>query len=198
MAVTLALLSPGAMAQTLPSLHEVTGVSADDVLNIREEPSGAADILGALAHNATDIEVVRENDSGTWGLVNSGEMSGWVAMRYLKPLETGDYILSRRLTCLGTEPFWSLRITQGATAVMSTPDGPEIQFTAGLVQSAIARFGRYSLRGGGGDGTFTAVIRAEYCADGMSEAEFGLDVDVLIDGGGDVAHYIGCCSLSGN
>lgn len=192
------LLPFSASAQDLPTLHDVTGVAADDVLNIRAEPSAAADLVGTLAHNARNVELIRKNLSGKWGLVNTGESSGWVATRYLAPQDSGDYILSRRLTCLGTEPFWSLNITQGGTANLSTPDGAPMQFNAGLVQSAIARLGRFSVRGGSDSGSFTAVIRAESCADGMSEAEFGLEADVLIDGGGDVVHYTGCCSLRGN
>ena len=194
-ALTLLLLPLAALAQPMPELHDVTGVAADDVLNVRIDPEAGAEKLGELAHDATDVEVVRRSEDGSWGMINQGEVSGWVSMRYLKPQEGGDYILARHMACYGTEPFWSLRITQGQRAVLTTPETPELSFTAGLMQSAVARLGRYSLRGGGDNGDITVVIRAEYCADGMSEAEHALDADILIDSGGDVVHYIGCCSL---
>ncbi|MGB3280174.1 MAG: peptide-binding protein, partial [Pseudorhodobacter sp.] len=47
-----------ARAETLPALFDVTGVAADDVLNLRAAPDGVAEILGALGPSAKDVEVV--------------------------------------------------------------------------------------------------------------------------------------------
>ena len=39
-------------------MFDVTGVAANDVLNIRAAPDASAEIIGTLSPNARDIEVV--------------------------------------------------------------------------------------------------------------------------------------------
>src|SRR5690606_22565898 len=101
---------------------DVTGVAADDVLNIRERPSASAPIIGRLAPTATNVEVVTERNG--WMQVNTRERSGWVNGRYLMyrtdVWEEGR--LPRTLSCLGTEPFWALTLGRGADMVLSRPD----------------------------------------------------------------------------
>lgn len=60
----------------LPALFDVTGVSADDTLNVRQNPRATAGLLAELSPDATSIEVVRLSDSGGWGLVNIDESAG--------------------------------------------------------------------------------------------------------------------------
>jgi actin-like ATPase involved in cell morphogenesis len=51
--------------------------------------------------------------AGGWGLVNAGDRSGYVAMRFLAREGGPDWnALETPLTCLGTEPFWSLKIAR--------------------------------------------------------------------------------------
>ena len=67
-----------------PALHDVTGVSAGDALNIRERPDASSPIIGGLASDAEGVEVIRPNERLTWGLVNVGERTGWVSLLYLE------------------------------------------------------------------------------------------------------------------
>ena len=61
LALLLALALPsGAAAKGLPALHDVTGVAADDVLNVRARPDASAPVLGALTPDATGVEVVAD------------------------------------------------------------------------------------------------------------------------------------------
>jgi uncharacterized membrane protein len=192
-ALLFCLLLPGlASAQSWPALHDVTGVAAGDVLNIRAEPRAAAERVGALAHDARAVEVVQVR--GGWGLVNSGEGAGWVSMRYLAPRVSGDHALTRHITCFGTEPFWSLDITQGQTLRLSSPGDGDRTFPAGLLQPSANRSDRFVLRGG----QLTAVIAHGACTDGMSDRQFGLTIDMLPDDGDDTRLLSGCCSLTGN
>ena len=86
----LLLLPTFLSAGEFPALFSVTGVAANDVLNIRETASASADKLGALQHNAKNVEVVAVDDARKWALVNTGETAGWVAFRYLaRQSETG-------------------------------------------------------------------------------------------------------------
>lgn len=194
-ALTLLLMLslPGlAAAQSWPALHDVAGVSAGDVLNIRAAPRAGADKIGELAHDARDVEVIRA-EAG-WGLVNTGEGAGWVSLRYLAPAAAGDYALSRHLACAGTEPFWALAITQGHALRLSSPGEDDRTYPAGYLNPSANRSDRYLLRGG----PLVAVIARGACTDGMSDRQFGLTIDMLPDDGDDTRLLSGCCSLTGN
>jgi hypothetical protein len=126
LAALLLLATPAAAQDALPILADVTGVAADDVLNVRAAPNAGAEIVGTLAPDMRGVEVAGLDPSGGWGLVNSGERAGWAAMRFLAP--RADVwragALPEGLTCFGTEPFWSLR-PGGGRLVLATPEGPE-------------------------------------------------------------------------
>ena len=194
LAALLCLLATPLSAQTvLPWLHDVTGVAANDELNIRQAPSASAPAIGALPPDARDVEVIAADPSGKWGQVNVGETSGWAALRFLAPQDPGDYALHRSLDCSGTEPFWTLRITQGQSAEWITPDEREALPSAGTLTPAFGRTDRYSI--GFGDGGGTAIIRRSMCSDDMTDRAYGLEIDYLFDRDGPTL-YTGCCSLS--
>ena len=192
-ALLLMLLPTWLAAQSYPALHDVTGVASDDVLNLRAAPSAEASIIGELAHDRRDVEIISTDDSGRWGQVNVGEGTGWAALRYLEPQPQGDYVLTRNLTCFGTEPFWNLSIVQGATASLSTPDGDGPAMSVGLLQRAAGRLDRFSLHGDG----LVAAIRRQACDDGMTDRAYGLDVDLIHGTPDGPQHLTGCCSLVG-
>lgn len=181
-----------AMAEDYPALFDVSGVAADDVLNIRAQPSASSEIIGTLAPDARNVEVIRA--SGGWGMVNAGERSGWVSMRFLEAQPGGDYALSRMMTCFGTEPFWNLDITQGELAHFSLPGGGTSHYTVGLLQRSSNRTDRFALFGG----SLVAAIARASCSDGMSDRAYGLSVDLFPDTEGGKGFYSGCCSLTGN
>jgi hypothetical protein len=78
------MLKPGAMLLCLsfglaavPANGEtvdVTGVAADDVLNLRTEPRANAPLAGALSPTAAGIEVERR--SGGWAYVSASRAVG--------------------------------------------------------------------------------------------------------------------------
>ena len=138
-------------------------------------------------------EIVGRDPSGKWGLVNSGEISGWVSLQYLRKSDTDpDYPLTRKFQCYGTEPFWSLNVTQGHMALASTPDGENLRLTARRLQTALNRSTPLFLEMGD---NHTAIIRHEACDDGMSDRSFGLSVNFLMPGNG-LMMMNGCCSIA--
>lgn len=193
-AVVALMTATAAVAQDFPALHRVTGVSAGDVLNIRAEPSARAAILGSFARNAVGIEVIGLNEDRTWGLVRTGEGVGWSNMRYLArehadPWHSGGHSLS----CLGTEPFWRFDFfLPGNRAEFVSPDtswevrtdAPNLPRTT-LPQTLALPFS------GAREGV--AVLRNAVCSDGMSDALYGLEVQVYFRG--DAAGLNGCCML---
>ena len=189
--VIILALWPGLLwAFTLPELHDVSGVASDDVLNVRASASASSEKISELAHDATNVEVVDRSPDGKWGLVNVGETSGWVSLRFLAlHPENPNVPIGRKLSCSGTEPFWSLEIEQGAQARF---DGLGLQpdsMTADVLQQARGRIDRFSLTVGLSG---MAMVRAQQCSDGMSDRAYGLDVDYLHQDG---VLYSGCCSL---
>lgn len=196
-ALLFCLLLPAVAASAnsqLPALFNVTGVAQNDVLNVRAGPGASHNKVGALAHDAKNVEIVSLSENGSWGLTNISEGSGWVSMRYLAAVPADGYALTRAISCFGTEPFWNLNVIQGQSAVFDSFDGSQ-DLWAGLVQSTTGRSDRFWLRGSGEGSDFTAVIRKTSCNDGMSDRAFGLDIDLQVEGGGDVVYLSGCCSL---
>lgn len=190
--LALALVLPlAAGAESLPALYDVTGVAAEDVLNIRAEGMADAALVGTLAPDAKGVEVVEEHRG--WGLVNTGEGSGWVNMIYLRPQPGPEWFsLQSPMRCLGTEPFWSLGLApETGAAIFSTPEAGD---------RFVTLTGRWPGDARGGSAAVSlpdgfAVMSGGYCSDGMSDRAFGIRVDLFLTGesGGRLS---GCCTLA--
>lgn len=179
-------------AQSLPALHDVTGVAANDVLNIRSAPASSAQIIGTLAPDATNIEVTAANDAGSWGHINIGEGSGWVSLKYLaRHADTPNTVLATALRCFGTEPFWSAEITPGQKMRFSTPSTDYETPGAGLIIAANGRADVFGMS----YGNSVAIFRRAECTDGMSDRSFGLQVDLFKQHDNSESVYTGCCSI---
>lgn len=183
----------------LPTLFDVTGVAAGDVLNIRAAPDASAAIIGALAPEATGIEVVEQR--GNWGRVNTSEQSGWVSMRFLNyrtdVWEPGA--LPAGFTCQGTEPFWSLR-AEGGTLIWEQPEGQDSYSDLKTLDDGIFRSPRRALIAGQEGHRITAMVEPALCSDGMSDRAYGLSASVIVEGASarDGAQlYTGCCLAGG-
>lgn len=180
-------------APTLPAFYDVAGVAVDDSLNVRLEPGADAPIVGKLAPDATDLQVVLLSLEGNWAYLNLGEQSGWVSRRFLERQlpEKDRYGLPPTLSCFGTEPFWSVDFTpEGLT--LTTPEGSTthaITATAPSREHVMLNVMGFRFEWRDSDQTVTGHILPGLCNDGMNSAVFGL-------------HYVdtrsatkGCCSL---
>lgn len=186
-------LAPLALrAEVYPALHDVTGVAADDVLNIRAEASADAPVIGTLVPDATGVEVVAVQDG--WAVVNTGEGSGFAALRFLARADAPDWpTLEGPLTCVGTEPFWSLQIDPGlAETRFQTPEdeaprsAPIGTSWPGLPWSQAAAI---ALPDG------IVVLTPAACSDGMSDLSYGIAADLFLTRG-DRPRLSGCCRLT--
>ncbi|MDO5611962.1 MAG: SH3 domain-containing protein [Paracoccus sp. (in: a-proteobacteria)] len=186
MTATPALATP---EYVLPTLFDVSGVAADDVLNVRAAPSAQAEILATLRPDATGIEVVQEQDG--WGRVNAGETSGWVAMRYMSyRTDVWDgAALPDGFRCFGTEPFWDARVSDGAL-VIGTPDATDRSLpVSDLLATGWFRDPTRVVLAQGASLTASPAI----CSDGMSDRLFGLRADLAISG--QERLLSGCCTI---
>ncbi len=190
----LALSAPAVAQESYPRLHDVTGVAADDTLNVRASPSSKAPVVGELAFDAKAIEVMREENG--WGLINVHEQTGWAYLRYLAPRVDGDLANVASLSCYGTEPFWGLDIHPGQTARLSTPDGISgLTFHVGSMRRLYAPLMKHTILGTGAESDLSVVITQANCNDGMSDREYVLDATVFLSGA-ETRAYSGCCQLA--
>lgn len=98
-AVAVAGLTAAVHASPAPVPMSVTGVAADDVLNLRAEPWADARKVGELPPDATGVEasrcvavlrerIVPEGTAGAsrWCRVSLGAQAGWANARFLAPV----------------------------------------------------------------------------------------------------------------
>lgn len=196
LALALALAGPAAAQSVLPTLYDVTGVRADDVLNIRAMPDASSSILSELPPDAKGVEVV--DTRAGWARVNTFERSGWVNMRYLR--ERAEVwqpgAIPATLNCLGTEPFWSLRQV-GANIVYETPQLSRPMQRRAVVDNPHQRSPARSLVAADDKGRLTVVLHPGQCSDGMSDRVFGLSATLLFEGAGQASEMRnGCCRIT--
>lgn len=196
LALTLSLASAAAAQTMLPTLYDVTGVKADDVLNIRAMPDASSSILSELQPDATGVEVI-ETRAG-WARVNTFERSGWVNMRYLEERpdvwKSGE--IPATLNCLGTEPFWTLRQV-GTNIVYETPEQSRPLQRRVVVDNPARREPARSIIAGDDKGRLTVVLTPAQCTDGMSDRFFGLSATLLFEGAGQPSRMEnGCCRIT--
>jgi len=179
-----------------PALYDVIGVAGDDSLNIRAEPNGSADIIGELAHDASNIEVVAINEAETWGLVNIGEASGWVSLYFMvRQPEQFAGKFPELASCYGTEPFWSLGFESDSLTYRDADGETSIGVDFWKIVSS-SRFDRFGF--GSEMEEITGIVAARSCSDGMSDRNFGFSVEVILGSGAQSRLLSGCCSLQTN
>jgi uncharacterized membrane protein len=156
------------------STLEVTGVAADDVLNLRAEPRANAPLTGALSPTASGIEAERRSEG--WVYVRAGRQSGWAAERYLRPalqFEGGKPPLP--LKCGGTEPFWSL-LLEDRRATYQTPDVKATGADIGPFEPSRNSTIVWRVRPKDGPVASATIEARQACSDNMSDRIYSFSV----------------------
>ncbi|PIB24533.1 hypothetical protein BFP76_04855 [Amylibacter kogurei] len=177
----------------LPALFSVSGISSDDVLNVRSGPSAKFRDLGDLKLG-TKIEVTQIAPNGQWARIIWNERNAWVSNRFLTHVPTQQLLntkLPANLQCFGTEPFWNLKMVQGK----------EITFE-GLGLLPVSEpldwervSANHTLRFAIGSASWRALMQKKICHDGMSDTEYGLQIDLMGTSASDAVVLSGCCRL---
>jgi len=182
-----------------PQLGNVINVASDDVLNIRLEADHTSEIIGTLAPAARDIEIVSVDETGDWGLVNSGEGSGWIRLSFFEiPEQPRWHEFETPMTCFGTEPFWDFNLNIGASeAVYTDYDSQAHPYPIDWISGIAARpHGTIGMGSNDPTGGFSAVIENQMCHDGMSDRENALRIRLFIQMNGEAFGLDGCCGLA--
>lgn len=196
--ICLLTLMPGlALAQSFPALYSVAIVEPEVETAIRVAPDPQAETIGALASGARDIEVIALDDSGAWGWINSGEVSGWIRMAEMDRQHTpGNVLLPRPLICFGTEPFWNLDINAGPNVTLGRPDEAPQQFFGLWVTGSSNTPDHYALMAQNHSAQLNSVVKRVLCSDKMSNRLYGLEIDILIRTENDATFLSGCCTIT--
>jgi heat shock protein HslJ len=94
------------------------------------------------------------------------------------------------LVCFGTEPFWSVDLTEPGRARYSRPDGAPSVFRGGERQTSVR--GERHWRGRGRAGDLVVFISESACGDGMSDTTHPATARVSLPDG---AFLKGCCRV---
>ncbi len=196
LAVSLALPAP---AQAEPTYHRVIGVAANDVLNVRSEPSAGSADIGDLAHDAQRVEVFTFDPTGNWARIALNERDGWVSTRFLTRDEVptlGETTLPQGLICGGTEPFWALGL-YGTDARYSHPVDSDTDFAFDSIVTAEGRLGSPALVTLATEDSrvIEATISGGTCFDGMSDRSYGWTITMQLIAPGQRRFLSGCCHL---
>ena len=186
------------LVQADPSYHRVTGVAAQDTLNVRAAPSADSEDIGDLAHDAQMVEVLGFDANRDWARISLAERDGWVAARFLAPdsvVTIGDSAIPVGLSCTGTEPFWGLSLSADA-GTYSQPAEPDASMAVTQSRVAEGRSGSpLYLRLSGDDYSATAIVSGTMCSDGMSDRSYGWTINARITGPDADRFVTGCCHL---
>ncbi|MEJ6393318.1 SH3 domain-containing protein [Gymnodinialimonas sp. 2305UL16-5] len=182
-----------------PARYDVQGVASDDVLNLRAGPGADTEIVGSLAPDATSVEILGLNDTGTWALVAQPELTAWASTSFLdrQPGQDQFQPLSQMpLRCIGTEPFWSVTLDTPGIATLDTPEQEAEDIDLSNYATSANDLRVQSFNGIGSVGPILGVIRRAYCSDGMSDRDYGFTLDFFSDTTGQISHLTGCCRLN--
>ncbi|WP_205518781.1 COG3650 family protein [Pseudotabrizicola algicola] len=189
----LALTSAAQADPTFPARYEVRGVAATDALNIRATPSARAEIIGEIEPFAIHIEVLDLSPDRKWGKIGVPEGNGWVSMAYLAPTPPEDpFTVPRPLSCLGTEPFWSVSLYPRG-AEYNSPDTGAVPMA--VTHEAVADHGYLVQLEEGPSLNRTLIITREACSDGMSDRAYGFATRMFTEAPDGNSALHGCCTL---
>lgn len=197
LAVAFSMMACFATAQEFPAQYHVTGVHSEDTLNVRMAPDPSTEIIGELAPFDRDIEVLQLSANGQWGKIAGGESNGWVSMRYMRRAEPELAAqMPRPMTCLGTEPFWTLTIKEDGTVFEEFGMDSYNLSTLNESVSEDGRdyFGTYSEED---TSAHTVIIQRRICGDGLTDRDYGFRAMLFTDSPRGNSAKSGCCTLDG-
>lgn len=185
-----------AFAQSPPAYYRVTNLADGDHLNVRAQPNADSEDIGDLAAGSSPYEIIETDASGQWGKILWLEGTGWVALRYMEPISVERLAKTQvpvGLTCVGTEPFWTIELKTQQSAVISTPEATlplsVINAKTSLNQSSFP----VAIELTSANTSATTILRRGSCADGMSEITYGWNASVIMQP--NFKLLSGCCVL---
>lgn len=179
----------------LPAVFTVTGVSSNDRLWVRAAPQATAPRLGEFPNGA--VVNVTGRASGSWVQVTFNAQIGYVNSKYLVrtgangPQTSNGFPLG--ITCMGTEPFWTLTIAQDRTVeYTSLIDGADT--ITSLTQTTPSVGGGYPFDFVAAP--YSGTLNSQACSDGMSDNAYTMAIKLFNPGQNGSSPYLyACCNV---
>lgn len=92
----------------------------------------------------------------------------------------GALDISQPITALGTEPFWSVTITDGTKFKLTRPDQPDL--LAEAPGAAISPGGATWVAKSADGAQMTVMLKPGACGDGMSDRSYPISAEVVLAG----------------
>lgn len=198
-ALALIFAASTAVADGFPAHFSVSGVAADDWLNIRSEPRSDAVKVGDFGPYDLNIEVLRTSPDGKWGFVGNGEGNGWTAMRFLERqnhLNAGDF--PRPFKCFGNEPFWTMNFGVNGTSYSELAIAQTNMLETlneDVTYDGMRILGGTAVLKQSGTVSHTVMFKMAQCSDGMSDREFGWSAVLVTQVPSGQSFEMGCCTM---
>lgn len=183
-------------AASAPTYVDVTGVAANDTLNVRAAPDAKSEDIGDLPPDATGIEIGAVDETGAWGRIIWHEGNGWISLAFTTPSPLASLpgtTIPTGLLCIGTEPFWSARFT-GSSVVMSSMEATQSTARHADTLHASGRTWPQTLIYVG-QSAVIATLRPLDCSDTMSDRTYPWTTDMLLQDPTGRTLLSGCCYL---
>jgi len=200
--LTTALLGGGVAAHAqsliLPEVFAVSGVAANDTLNVRQAPSGRSADIGDIFPNQL-VEVIALNENQQWGQIIWQEGNGWISMQYLAPIERPhmlDSVMPLGISCSGNEPFWSAVIQPNQMLTFTDYSAANQTAVAQPIRQSTSAIGMQPFSFAFVAGSFTGLLERAQCSDGMSDISYGWQLRLLNRSSAGLQLRIGCCKAA--
>lgn len=166
----------------LPAQFTVKGVAQGDFLNFRNAPNASGAVLGRF-FPGDELQVLLMATT-EWAYVTDGEIAGYVNVAFLTKttstpqgstghVTTGNgFILG--LSCLGTEPFWSLDIAEDRTVTYSRLIGGPAPLASLVLTTPSPSTGGYPFTFAAPP--FSGEIALQQYSDGMSDNTYTMQL----------------------
>ncbi|MBO0614020.1 MAG: hypothetical protein RL122_1035 [Pseudomonadota bacterium] len=217
--MALALTLSVASVHAATDVYGVTGVQSGEFLNMRSDAGVSNAITGRIPFNGQGIVTTGEEKkvSGTlWAKVYWNGVGGWVSKRYLlaegqtattptKPVTTRPLTVpppkvvvppakpsANKLVCSGTEPFWSVEISD-TNLIVNMMDGPRYSVPVTFRQTSANNTTIAVIGGASGTNNTQAFMqKVNSCSDGMSDMSYPYSVTAVLNNSKVVS---GCCKV---
>ena len=180
-----------------PARYDVSGVSAHSSLNLRAGPGTSNPVVGSLAPDDTGIEVLGIRSG--WARIGRGEGTVFASANYLtrQPGQDDFDVLSGLpVTCVGNEPFWSVRFESDGFLSFDQLGSETIDYDLNNFATSANDLRSSSFEGTGEAGPLFGVLRRAECSDGMSDRDYGILLEFFPQVTGGIRHLTGCCRLA--
>ncbi len=189
-----------------PHVYKVIHVAPNDSLNLRNVPGVDGDVLATIPHNGKGILSTgksRKLGRAVWAEVHWAGKQGWVNKYYLlEEVHTTTYNPGKQkrekssvyMQCAGTEPFWTIKVTEKHMDV-HVMDAEKYQVAVDFRKQSANNTSIAVVAGRRGNALTSAFLqKVEVCSDGMSDKNYPYSVTALLNGRRVVS---GCCSIVG-